>query len=164
MVWYKEPTNSTTEIFVFQQSLHWTRRFCENPPMDLINGACAHQVLLSKIKWKPFWLATHASFLQTGLVGNFVWTMTYSHRLHSCVPRGPYGLCFVSWFFQMNVHITGLSITLQLGSTFSSTRQLGHGQFGEVYMAVASGIVPGEAQTRVAVKVGVFLFFFFLIS
>lgn len=32
-------------------------------------------------------------------------------------------------------------------------RQLGHGQFGEVYMAVATGIIPGEKETKVAVKV-----------
>ena len=46
------------------------------------NGACAHYVMVSKIQWQPFWLATQLIHEMTGLGGQKVWIMTYSHRPH----------------------------------------------------------------------------------
>ena len=42
--------------------------------------------MVSKIQWKPFWL--RSIHKMTGLVGNFVWAMTYLHRPKSLWWRG----------------------------------------------------------------------------
>ena len=49
------------------------------------NGASMYYVMVFKLQWKPFWLATQLSLQikrMTGLDGNFVWIMTYSYRPH----------------------------------------------------------------------------------
>ena len=66
------------------------------------NGGGVHYVMVSKIQWKPFWLATGAPssiYKTTGLGGKMVWTMTYAHWpncLLSTTPIHPSILAHVS--------------------------------------------------------------------
>ena len=56
--------------------------------LTFINGACAHYIMLSKIQWKPFWLATQQYPENDWLGGKIVWAMTYWHRPHWSVSIG----------------------------------------------------------------------------
>ena len=48
--------------------------------MHVSHGGCVHYVMLFRIQWKPFWLATQL-YPETGwLSGKLVWTMTYAHK------------------------------------------------------------------------------------
>ena len=50
------------------------------------NGGRVHYVIVSRLQWKPFWLATPFYPKMTWLGGKMVWTMTCAHMPHyACI-------------------------------------------------------------------------------
>ena len=48
---------------------------------NVLNGACVHYVMVSKIQWKPFWLATHLYPQSRGSEKKFFFTTPYTEWL-----------------------------------------------------------------------------------
>ena len=54
-----------------------------NPSRWPSNGGRAHYVMVSKVQWKPFWLATQLSLQDDWLGGKTPYTTMYEHSPHS---------------------------------------------------------------------------------
>ena len=54
----------------------------ETKNTEMENGGRAHYIIESKVRWKPFWLATQQYPQNDWLGSNFPYTMTHMHGFH----------------------------------------------------------------------------------